>query len=269
MLAGLGPERAPYQRVRLLVALADLHDRAGDGAGAALDAKVALTTLAGLDVVVPAEDRALLDRLAGRSTTADVEPVCLGPDGSSWVVSSGGVSVRLRGTKGLSYLAELVAHPGVERHALDLVDRVEGVPLAGEVDRRALGHAGELLDAEARTAYRRRIEELRSECDDALAAGDLDGAEARQAELDELVRQLAQAFGLGGRSRRASSAAERARLNVTRAIRSAIARIEEEVPAAAALLDRRVRTGLYCAYEPVDGEPRWIVQSAMNGSAPR
>ncbi len=53
---------------------------------------------------------------------------------------------------------------------------------------------------------------------------------ALQAELDQLVGQLAQAFGLGGRGRRASSAAERARLNVTRALRAATARVQRGPP---------------------------------------
>ena len=39
------------------------------------------------------------------------------------------------------------------------------------VDRRQLGDAGELVDAQARTAYRHRIEALRAEIDDALDAG--------------------------------------------------------------------------------------------------
>jgi hypothetical protein len=51
-------------------------------------------------------------------------------------------------------------------------------------------------------------------------------------------------------------------LNVTRALRAAIAKLVEAMPDAGAVLDRRVRTGIYCAYEPVDGdEVRWIVQS--------
>jgi hypothetical protein len=42
----------------------------------------------------------------------------------------------------------------------------------------------------------------------------------------------------------------------------AIARLAEALPGPAAVLDRRVRTGLYCAYEPADDdEVRWIVQS--------
>ena len=94
-----------------------------------------------------------------------------------------------------------------------------------------------------------------------LAIGDDAGAEALQGEIDALVAQLASAFGLGGRGRRAASTAEKARLNVTRAVRAATAKLAEALPGAGAALDRGVRTGLYCAYEPVTGDPRWIVQS--------
>jgi len=81
---------------------------------------------------------------------------------------------ELEGTgKGVRHLAELVRNPGQERHVLDLVDRVEGVGARGEVDRRSIGDAGAVLDATARDAYRRRIEQLRAECDDALESGDL------------------------------------------------------------------------------------------------
>ena len=88
-----------------------------------------------------------------------------------WSASCAGTTVRLRDTKGLRYLAELIGTPGRERHALDLVDRVEGVDAAGGLDRRSLGDAGEVLDGAARTAYRHRIEALRAEADDALADG--------------------------------------------------------------------------------------------------
>jgi len=191
-------------------------------------------------------------------------------EGEYWTVEHGRTAVRLRDSKGLGYLAELVATPGVERHALDLVDRVEGAPLPGTMDRRALGDAGPALDGSARSAYRHRVEELRTDIDDALAGGRLDEAEAFRAELDQLVAELARAFGLGGRDRHAASAAERARLNVTRALRAALARLAEALPDAGAALDRRIRTGLYCAYEPADAdEIRWIVQSGVNGSASR
>lgn len=226
-------------------------------------------------MVVGGEDLALLARLTGTrpgvGSGAASRPVArtaeLAREGKGWVASHAGRSVRLRDTKGLRYLAALVASPGVERHALDLVDRVEGVVSPGGVDRRALGDAGALLDAAARTAYRHRIERLRSEADEALVAGRLEAAEACQAELDQLVAQLAGAFGLAGRDRRAASATERARLNVTRALRAAIAGLAEALPEAGRVLDRRVRTGLFCTYAPEpDDEIRWIVQSRLNGT---
>jgi len=63
--------------------------------------------------------------------------------------------------------------------------------------------------------YRRRVAELRDQVEDALDAGDDDRAAELQTELDALIAQLAQAVGLGGRERKASNAAEKARLNVT------------------------------------------------------
>jgi hypothetical protein len=55
---------------------------------------------------------------------------------------------------------------------------------------------------------------------------------------------------------------ERARLNVTRAIRAATVRVTEALPEAGPILDLRLRTGIYCAYEPEEtDEVRWSVQS--------
>ena len=111
-------------------------------------------------------------------------------------------------------------------------------------------------------AHRRRVAELRDEVEDALAVEDDDRAAATQRELDALVTELARAFGLGGRSRKASSTIEKARLNVTRALRAAVRRITQALPDAGAVLDRRVRTGLFCAYEPhPDDSVIWTAQS--------
>lgn len=267
-LDDLDPVRLPWLRASLLLHLARLREAAGQVAAATLDTKAAAALLEPLDVVLVPADAAVLERLGpdaggcgagGAATTRST--ATLGLDGTWWLASCEGVSVRLRDTKGLRYLAELIANPGVERHALDLVDRVEGVDPNG-IERRWLGDAGPLADSRARAAYRHRIEELRAEIDDAFAAEQIEVAEARQAELDLIVVQLAQSFGLGGRERRAASAAERARLNVTRALRAAIAKVVEGLPGPGAVLDQRVRTGLYCAYDGApEDEVRWIVQS--------
>ena len=255
-------EQLLWLHATLLLDLARARDQAGDKLGGALEAKAAAAALATLDVVLAPADLALLERSsAGSSEPPVARTASLMWDGKWWVASFAGASVRLPNSKGLRYLAELIAQPGTERHVLDLVDRVEGVAPGGGVDRRALGDAGPELDGEARAAYRRRIEQLRAAADDALSDGRLEAAEAAQCEIDQLVAELARAFGLGGRDRRAASTAERARLNVTRALRASIARLGEGLPAAQTL-DRRVRTGLYCSYQPAPGEEvRWVVQS--------
>lgn len=267
VLDALPDGRAPFQEARLLLALARHRSAAGDGSGARLDARAASDLLDALDVVVAPDDRRLLEALTRGGAPGPVGFALL--DHGGWCELVAGVErVRVSWTKGLRYLAELLRDPGVERHVLDLVDREEGVAASGEIDRRVIGDAGAVLDHTARDAYRRRIEQLRSECDHLLEVGDLDAVEARQRELDLLVAQLAAAFGLGGRERRASATVERARLNVTRALRTAIRRVEEVVPEGGALLDRAVRTGTYCAYEPSASDPRWIVQSGLNGNPP-
>jgi hypothetical protein len=260
------PEGLPVLRVAMILELTRLHEQAGNRAAATVEAARAASIVAGLDFGVPADDQALLQRFARgpRARTVTAELV---HDGDGWIVRSDGLRIRLQATKGLRYLAELVAAPGVERHVLDLVDRVEGVDPDGP-DRHRLGDAGEVLDATARRAYRQRVEQVRYEIEDALAARDDDRAAVLQKECDELVTQLAAAFGLSGRSRPASSTTERARLNVTRSLRTAISRIRSDLPEGGEVLDRRVRTGLYCVFEPGCDDPvTWVVQSGLNNSA--
>ena len=234
-----------------LAALLEYTDRPA----AVVEARAASALLAHLDIVVRADDRALLDRLGAAAgapaatATTECRPATLQADGTWWTIADGDTRARLRETKGLRYLADLIAHPGVERHCLDLVDLVEGAAPEG-VDRRRFGDAGPLMDAQARDSCRRRLSDLRDEVEDALAVEDDGRAALLQAEIDAVVAELARAFGIGGRARRASSTVERARLNVTRAIRTAAAMIGSGLPDAGAVLDRRVRTGIFCAYEP-------------------
>jgi hypothetical protein len=166
--------------------------------------------------------------------------------GDYWTVRLEGVAVQLRDAKGMRHLAELVAHPGQERHVLDLVARVE----RSGVDLRSLGDAGPLLDPAAKAAYRRRYEQLQEERHDAEEAGDEAHVALADTELEWLASELGRAVGLRGADRRAASVAERARVNVTRSVRSAVARIGLALPALGVHLDKSIRTGTYCMYLP-------------------
>ena len=249
---------APWLHAVLLLELARLREASDDRPGAVVDAKAAAAILNQLDVVLGADDQATLARVLQPSSAPSAREATLRRDGKWWEATCGSVTARVADTKGLRYVAALVACPECERHAFDLVDTVEGV---GDVDRRTLGDAGELADSRARSHYRQRVEALRSQIDEALEVGADQRAMELQDELDAIITQLARDFGLGGAPRTASSAAQKARLNVTRAVRAATAKLAEALPEAGSALDRSIRTGLFCAYAPEPGDIRWIVQS--------
>ena len=194
---------------------------------------------------------------AGSATHGRVDRVYVfQQEGDYWSVEFEGHSVRLRNQKGLHYLARLLAEPGREFHVLDLVTGNSAEP--GKARRATVSElrvpdemdAGPLLDAEARESYRRRLVEIEEDIEEAMAMGNSERAAQANNERDFLVRELARAFGLSGRNRRASSASERARVSVTRAIRHAMARVHEHNSLLGEHLDRAIRTGTYCAYLP-------------------
>jgi tetratricopeptide (TPR) repeat protein len=172
-------------------------------------------------------------------------------EGEYWSISFDGQSFRLRDSKGLRYLALLLAAPGREVHALELVGSDQGSGAARPEGLTVVeDDAGVILDPEAKAAYRRRIAELETEVQEAREWSDPARAEKAEQELEFLVNELAGAVGLGGRDRKAGSAAERARVNVTRAIRAALDRVEEHSPDLGRHLLSTIRTGVYCSYAP-------------------
>lgn len=175
-------------------------------------------------------------------------------EGDYWSVMFEGRTTRLRGARGLRYLARLLTQPGREFHALDLViEDDRPAPENARDERTALApvrDAGEVLDRRAKEAYRRRLEEIEHDLVEARQSGDAYRIEQAIAERTFLARELARAVGLGGRDRRVGSHAERARASVTLAIRRAMARIRAAHPSLADHLDRTIRTGTFCVYLP-------------------
>ncbi|MDQ3978087.1 MAG: AAA family ATPase, partial [Actinomycetota bacterium] len=182
----------------------------------------------------------------------------LAREGEYWTVVFDGRVSRVRHAKGLQYLDHLLRHPEEEFHALSLVAAVEppaapatpSSPSSEGLTAARLGDAGPVLDAKAVGAYRQRFRDLQEELADAEQSSDPVRMQRAQDELDALTEQLASGLGLGGRHRRAGSAAERARLAVTKAIRSAIRRLEQADPALGRHLEHSVRTGTFCTYAP-------------------
>src|ERR1700722_7345649 len=114
-------------------------------------------------------------------------------EGEYWTVGYGGNTFRLKDTKGLGYIVHLLRHPTVEFHVLDLFGgiasqreddesshSVQGLARGtDDLDKAGihitgLGDAGEMLDDQAKVAYKRRLSELREQYDEAKELGNVD-----------------------------------------------------------------------------------------------
>jgi hypothetical protein len=157
------------------------------------------------------------------------QEAALAREGDVWALSWRGRETRVKDSKGLRDLATLLSAPGKEVAALDLY----GGPTEHDT--------GEVLDATAREAYKRRLRQLED-------AESLSEPEAVEREL--LLEQLAGAYGLGGRVRRTGSSAEKARSAVTARVRDAVKRIAALDPELGRHLVHSVRTGTFCSYAP-------------------
>jgi tetratricopeptide (TPR) repeat protein len=184
-------------------------------------------------------------------------------EGEFWTISYRGEPFRLKDSKGLRYIARLLGTPGQEHHAVDLVSGASasgGGATAAQareagLESDGLGDAGALLDPQAKAQYASRLEELREEAEEAEQFNDPERAARAREEIEFIGRELAGAVGLGGRDRKAASASERARVNVTRTIRAALDRIGDNDAALGRYLGNAIKTGTFCSYEPDPGAP--------------
>jgi non-specific serine/threonine protein kinase len=184
-------------------------------------------------------------------------------EGEFWSLSYDGVVARLRDSKGLRDIARLLAAPGREAAAVDLaagelIEIVRPAARVGELGLGVEGNAGEVLDAEARAAYRLRLSDLEEEIAEADADNDPERASRGREEREFLLAELGAAVGLGGRARKTLDPAERARKAVTGRIRDAINHIEATHPELGRHLRRSIRTGSFCVYDPPE-PTNWLL----------
>jgi len=154
--------------------------------------------------------------------------------------------VNLRRSK-IKYIDWLLKHSGEEFHVLDLVSESVAdsnseidIPRNSTFSISRLGDSDEMLDARAKQDYKHRLGEVRKEFKEFRDRGVYEQAAKVESEIDFLEREIARAVGLGGRNRRVGSATERARLNVTRLIRTGSQRISAHNRALGELLHRSI-----------------------------
>lgn len=176
-------------------------------------------------------------------------------EGDYWTITYQGSVLRLKDTTGLQYLFYLLRSPGQEVHVLDLVKNALEAPsnskaISSELESSDLGDAGEVLDPQARVAYKQRLEDLREELHEAQSFNDVARIERLEQEMTFLTKELTSAYGLGGRQRKAASAAQRARVNVTLSIKNVMKKIDKQHPSLALYFSTTIKTGMFCSYTP-------------------
>ncbi len=196
-------------------------------------------------------------------------------EGDIWTVGYGEKVFRLKDSTGFAYIGYLLRYPGTEFHVLDLGTHGTSGPEASD-DKAQLssaeraqeleasgihvgnpGDAGEVLDDQAKAAYKTRLGELRDELEEAKEFGNVERAAKAEEEIDALSAELSRGIGLGGRRRRAGSATERARQRAKKGIKTALDKIGRNDPALGRMLAQRIRTGIHCSYRP---DPKFPVE---------
>jgi len=213
--------------------------------------------------------RVSLTVLPARNSRADT---CFLQQGDYWQIHYQGQTAFIKSMRGLHCLACLLRCPRREFHVSELLVRLLELPAASSAvraHRRQPGNGNQgiasglndgipVLDAQAKAEYKRRLSELRLELEEAEQFNDPDRATKAHDEMDAIAQHLAAAIGLGGRNRKSSSEAERARWAVTKRIKKAIQKIGDTIPTLGHHLSASVKTGYFCSYKPDPDRPvRW------------
>jgi non-specific serine/threonine protein kinase len=182
--------------------------------------------------------------------------------GDYWTIGLGSVRFPVKDIKGRGYIQRLLQHPGRQFHALDLLsiaepstikaDMVVGseetLPVGITIRRGLSDDAGEMLDAQAKRKFQRRLHELTELLEDQRERGNHECTDQIESEIEDLSHEIKRGVGLRGIDRRSGSNVERARLSVTRAIKTALKKILESDRMLGELLKEQVRTGVFCRY---------------------
>jgi hypothetical protein len=170
--------------------------------------------------------------------------------GRHWeVVCGGGRAFRLRNTLGARYLDYLLHRPNNPIRAFDV--EVEVQPEKGEV--RARDSFQPESDAQAMRDYRQALEGLKAKQAVAKAAGDQEGVERLDGEIEAFQSALREGGG-------AADTGERARNNVRKAVAAVIEKLSEGGPEERAFAEH-LRTHLSIGHECLYSQPQgriWV-----------
>ncbi|MBP8131397.1 MAG: hypothetical protein KA184_17595 [Candidatus Hydrogenedentes bacterium] len=183
-------------------------------------------------------------------------------DGAAWTMSYAGETVHFPDTKGFRYIALLLAEAG-RRWSVEALLAAAGNGAAMAVESAAAmqgadlrmgnswaGHAGPVIDEQAKRQYRARLQQIEEEIEDAGILHDSDRLAALAQEKETLQREIFAAVGSQGKIRMAANGGEKASDAVSKAIRRGTDLIGAEHPRLAHHLRDAIKRGYTLSYEP-------------------
>jgi predicted ATPase len=182
-------------------------------------------------------------------------------EGDVWGCGNPASPVWLKHAKGMTYIQHLLGASGRDIHVLELTsaDAAPSDAMSRSAAREAGLEQGEfrdpVIDSQALAEYRQRFHDLQADLDEARERADFEREAAVRIEMDFLATEISAATGRGGRIRANPAATERARVAATKAIRSAIGRLEDASPTLGHHLRAHISTGTFCRYEPSPSSP--------------
>ena len=253
-----GPRQSNiHQAVNVIVQAAEEADSSGspDGSARHLYRAGRLARAAGLADLADELER----QLAAARTETRQEPErqrarsgTFKKEGEYWSIGLDGGPALVKDSRGMGYLASLISTPQKEWHCLELASP------AARGQRPTDSDTGPVLDAQAKAQFRQRLLDIEEEIAEASEYNDDGRLRKAESEKQFLLDELSAATGLGGRDRVVGSDSERARVAVTRAIRSALRRIAAAHPVVGDHLDRTIQTGTFLSYRPDPmATPEW------------
>jgi len=165
--------------------------------------------------------------------------------GSRWLIVYSGSEFSVRDRVGMSYIAALLAKPGVPIAAINLA-----TPGRSSAEARMARLFDPILDDQARQEYRARLHEIDEELACTIDDDDTERRASLCADKEVIEDQLRVSTGLGGRRRGFRDDHEQARLRVTKATSRAIEEIGKLSPDLANHLRLSITKGADCMYHP-------------------
>lgn len=192
--------------------------------------------------------------------------------GDYWIIQYKGEESLIKNAKGVKYIAHLLDHQGKEIDALKLIEIIPtekseyskmgqnqfddyGLTSSHDVS----GTDQEVIDDKAMSAYKERLDDLRTELAEAERDDNIGLAAHHKEEIASIFDVLKKTLNNKGKSRKFPNHNERVRQAVSKAIHGTMKKFKETCPILHAHLDKAISTGNQCKYVP--NEPtKWTIE---------